>query len=99
MKKLYHYPRRDPHTRTTYCGADGPSDAVFANCHACFEAAARERESPNPVLALFQSMGAAYLDAEHRRAEAERVTRGEPGKAPPIVLDEDLAARSRKERS
>lgn len=46
MKKLYHYPRASGghSTGKSYCGSDGPRDAVFANCRECFAVAAAERQ-------------------------------------------------------
>lgn len=46
--------------------------------------------------ALFVGAGVVGADAAER---AEAATRGEPGRAAPAVVDEDVAARSRKERS
>lgn len=73
------------------CVEDGRVLAVF---HSDRYTAAKTEEE-NVVLSLWRSMSGAAVAELEQRAKAEAATRGEPGMAPPLVVDEDAAARRR----
>lgn len=100
MTKLYHYPRAPMSATRTYCGAtEGYVDAARANCRACFDAAAAEREAAavdaqaqgrDRMLGMWRSAVATVTEAARREAEA-RTGRLDEGKAPSPVVDDPLA--------
>lgn len=67
-------------------GADEPCSLIEPICPARFA------RMCNPLVSMFRAMSNVAVDAAERAREA---TRGEPGTAPPIVVDEDVAARAK----